>query len=286
VNGPIALEIKAPAKINLFLRITGRRENGYHDLQSVFQFLSLCDDVFLTLRRDARITRTVDIPGVPVALDLMVRAAMALQKAANCTQGVDIAVQKRIPMGSGLGGGSSDAASVLLGLNVLWGLHWPPSRLAEIGLALGADVPVFVHGRAAWAEGVGEQLRPIEVDEGAVILALPDISVSTAEVFGAQELTRTSIPLTISGFPLVDSRHRMRDLMCAGNVCEPVVFTRYPVVARCVAWLSQYGPARMTGTGAACFAVSDKVPAIAGVGPWQVHTVRSLNRSPALAVLD
>ena len=286
MKGLATLEIKAPAKINLFLRITGRRANGYHDLQSVFQFLSLCDDVSLTLRCDAQIVRTTEVPGVPAASDLMVRAATALQRASACGQGVDIAVQKRIPMGGGLGGGSSDAASVLLGLNVLWGLHWPLERLAEIGLALGADVPVFVRGRAAWAEGVGEKLKPIDVEEAAVILALPDVSVSTAEVFGAQELTRTSIPLTISGFPLVNSCHRMRDLMCAGNVCEPVVFKRYPAVARCFAWLSQYGPARMTGTGAACFAVSQERPNIQGSEPWQMHAVRSLNRSPALKVLD
>ena len=133
---------------------------------------------------------------------------------------------------------------------------------------------------------MGERLQAVEVEERQLILALPDVSVPTAEVFGAEELTRSSIPLTINGFPLVGSTRRMRDFMCAGNVCEPVVFARYPLVARCHAWLGQHGPARMTGTGAACFAVCDDAPADAGDEPWQVHVVRSLNRSPALAVLD
>ncbi len=238
---------RAPAKLNLFLHILGRRSDGYHELQTCFQFVDLCDEITLGVRADGEIRRTVDIPGVPPDSDLCVRAARALKDAAGSGLGADIRMLKRIPIGGGLGGGSSDAATCLVALNVLWGIHWPPEKLAALGLKLGADVPVFVHGRAAWAEGVGERLTPLypplAPTEPNYLILKPKVFVSTAAVFQDPELTRNSLPITIHGFLASGGR----------NDCLGVVRRRYPEVAHALDWLSLFGSARLTGTGACVF---------------------------------
>jgi 4-diphosphocytidyl-2-C-methyl-D-erythritol kinase len=265
----------APAKINLFLNVTGRRPDGYHLLQSALQFLDYGDVLRFTLREDGVIRRTTSIPGIAAHQDLTVRAAALLQRHSDGSMGVDIAIEKRLPMGAGLGGGSSDAATTLLVLNRLWKLNLPQECLADLGLQLGADVPVFIHGKAAWAEGVGERLTPIDLPEPWYVVVVPPCHVSTAEIFAAPDLTRHSPPITIAAF-----------LSGAGsNTCEEVVCRRHPEVGRALAWLSDYAPARMSGTGAAVFAafadralaqaVADAVPA-----PWAVFTARGCNRSP------
>ena len=265
----------APAKINLFLHVVGRRPDGYHLLQTAFQFLDYGDALRFTLRDDGVIRRTTPLAGVPGPRDLTVRAAALLKQFAGNSLGVDIAVDKRLPMGAGLGGGSSDAATTLLVLNRLWGLNLAEERLAELGLQLGADVPVFVHGRAAWAEGVGERLTPISLPEPWYVVVVPHCQVPTAEIFADPELTRNAPPLTIAAFLSG----------AGGNVCEAVVRRHYPEVGEALVWLSGYAPARMSGTGSAVFAafadraraqrVAEAVPA-----PWKVFTAEGSNRSP------
>src|SRR5438552_2691903 len=194
----------APAKLNLFLHIVGRRTDGYHELQTLFQFVDLCDDIEIGVRPDGRIARRAEIEGVREDDDLCIRAARALQRASGCRLGADIHLTKRIPMGGGLGGGSSDAATCMVALNALWKLHWPVDELAALGLALGADVPVFVRGRTAWAEGVGERLTllypPLAPNETNYLILKPNVFVGTAGVFQDPELTRNSPPITIHGF--------------------------------------------------------------------------------------
>ena len=275
----------APAKLNLFLHILGRRADGYHELQTCFQFVDLCDDIYLRVRLDRGIRRLRGADGVLEDSDLCVRAARALQTAANCHLGADIDVVKRIPMGAGLGGGSSDAATCLVALNRLWGLDWSTARLAALGLTLGADVPVFVHGRAAWAEGVGERLTPLHPPfaprEDNYLILKPNVFVSTAEVFQDPELTRNSPPITIHGFLASGGR----------NDCLDVVRRRYPEVARALDWLSFYGHARLTGTGACVFVgiesmdhgreIMRKLPPAS-----DAFLVRGLNDSPLLERLS
>ncbi len=272
----------APAKLNLFLHILGRRADGYHELQTCFQFVDLCDDVTIEVRADGRIRRMVEIDGVPEDADLCVRAARALQNAAGCRLGAEIGVQKRIPMGGGMGGGSSDAATCLVALNHLWDLHWTTDALAALGLTLGADVPVFVRGRAAWAEGIGERLTFLyppqaPMESNYLILNPNNMGVSTADVFRDPELTRNSSPITISGFLASGGR----------NDCESVVRRRYPPVARALDWLSLFGRARMTGTGACVFLdceTMDRGRDIVSKLPpgFDAFLVRGLNDSPLL----
>jgi 4-diphosphocytidyl-2-C-methyl-D-erythritol kinase len=271
----------APAKLNLFLHILGRRPDGYHELQTCFQFVDLCDEISLEVRADGRIRRVAAIADVAEEADLCVRAARALQSAAGCALGADISVLKRIPMGGGLGGGSSDAATCLIALNHLWQLRWPIDDLAGLGLKLGADVPVFVRGRAAWAEGIGERLTPLyppdAPSETNYLILKPNIGVSTAEVFQDIELTRNSAPITIHGFLASGGR----------NDCLSVVRRRYPEVARALDWLSGFGPARLTGTGA-CVFLACEMPArgreiLRELPPgWNGFLVRGLNDSPLL----
>lgn len=235
----------APAKLNLFLRITGRRADGYHDLQSVFRLLDWGDRLRLRVRDDGEIRRHgASVEGVAEADDLAVRAAKALQQNANVGKGADIIVEKSIPAGAGFGGGSSDAATVLLALNRLWGLDWDSDRLAALGLALGADVPVFVRGHNAWAEGVGEHLLPLDLPPAWYLLLAPGIHVRTGELFQAPELTRDSAPATISDFvsgAVLD------------NAFEPVLRRREPAVEAAFAMLARIGRPRLTGTGSGCF---------------------------------
>jgi 4-diphosphocytidyl-2-C-methyl-D-erythritol kinase len=265
----------APAKLNLFLHVTGRRPDGYHTLQSVFQFLDIADRIQLRVRADAMIRLMTPLPGLAPEQDLTVRAARLLQTEAGLDRGVDIRLDKRLPLGGGLGGGSSDAATVLVALNRLWGLDWSEDRLAGLGLRLGADVPVFVRGRAAWAEGIGERLTPIELPEPWYVVLIPPVTVSTAEIFSAPELTRDTPPIRIPAFLSG----------AGGNDCEAVVRARYPAVGQFLDWLSQFGRARLTGTGACVFAdfperaaaqqVLEQLPVA-----WQGFVARGCNRSP------
>ncbi|MFC2972812.1 4-(cytidine 5'-diphospho)-2-C-methyl-D-erythritol kinase [Azotobacter bryophylli] len=237
------LTLPAPAKLNLMLHIVGRRADGYHELQTLFQFLDYGDELGFAVREDGEIRLHTEIPGVPHDSNLIVKAARSLQQQSGCPLGADIWLDKRLPMGGGIGGGSSDAATTLLGLNHLWRLGWDEDRLAELGLALGADVPVFVRGRAAFAEGVGERLQPVELSEPWFLVVAPQVFVSTAEIFSAPELTRSTPPITV------------RSLLAGGghNDCQPVVEKRYPEVRNALNLLNKFVPAKMTGTGACVF---------------------------------
>ncbi len=235
----------APAKLNLFLHITGRRPDGYHLLQSVFRILDWGDTVHLRVRPDGAIRRVgASVPGVAEADDLLVRAANLLKEEANCAQGADISVEKRIPAGGGFGGGSSDAATVLVVLNRLWGTGLPVERLAALGLRLGADVPVFVRGHNAWAEGVGEQLTPIALPPAWYVLADPGVHVPTAALFQAPDLTRNAPPAKMSDFV---SGHLL------GNAFEPVLRRREPAIEAVFQALARIGTPRLTGSGSGCF---------------------------------
>lgn len=250
----------APAKLNLFLHVTGRRADGYHLLQSVFRFIDHGDTVWLGVRKDGQVRRLEDIPGVPEAQDLTVRAAKLLQQETGCPLGADIRLEKRLPMGGGLGGGSSDAATVLLALNRLWGLDLPRSRLQELALQLGADVPVFVFGQSAFAEGVGEKLAPIALPPAWYVVLTPPVSVATAVVFAAPELTRNTPPIKIADF--LSGAVRQGFFSCQDgwrNDLQAVAEKKYPEVARHLDWLGRFGNARMTGSGACVFlAVEDE----------------------------
>lgn len=252
------LSLPAPAKLNLWLHIIGRRDDGYHDLETVFQFLDHADQLRFALRDDDQVRLQTDVPGVDHDSNLIVRAARQLQQQAGCTQGVDIWLEKLLPMGGGIGGGSSDAATTLLGLNHLWQLGWDLDRLAALGLSLGADVPVFVRGHAAFAQGVGEQLTPVDPVEPWYVVLVPQVSVSTAEIFSHPQLTRDSLPLKMRPVPEGNSR----------NDCQPVVEQSYPEVRNALNLLGKYTEARLTGTGSCVFgafpskAEADKVLAL------------------------
>lgn len=273
----------APAKLNLFLRITGRRPDGYHALQTVFRLLDWGDTLRLRPRDDGRIVRHgASAEGVDSADDLAVRAAKLLQSEANVRLGADIVVEKRIPVGGGFGGGSSDAATVLLVLDRLWGTGMGTDRLAGLGLRLGADVPLFVRGANAWAEGVGERLAPLALPPAWYLLADPGVRVSTAALFQSIELTRNAAPATIadftSGAPL-------------GNAFEPVLRRREPAVEAAFEVLARVGSPRLTGTGGGCFvefatresaeAAHARLPS--GLAAW---VVAGAARSPLLEALE
>lgn len=234
----------APAKLNLFLHVVGRRADGYHLLQTVFRFVEHGDRLRFSPRADGAIVLSRPLPGVPPESDLTVRAARLLQAETGCRQGVEIDIEKRLPMGGGLGGGSSDAATVLLALNHLWQLGLPRQRLQALGLALGADVPVFVFGRNAFAEGVGEALQPMLVPPAWYVVLEPPVQVPTAAIFGAPELKRDSPRMRAS-----DWRPGV-----GGNDLETVALARFPVVAEYLRWLAAFGEARMSGSGACVFA--------------------------------
>jgi len=249
----------APCKINLFLHITGRRANGYHDLQSLFLLLDHGDSLNIRTRKDGQILHLNPLPGVPAEKDLTVRAARALQQASGCTLGADIYCDKRIPMGGGLGGGSSDAATVLMALNQQWQLGYSRQQLMQIGLSLGADVPVFIFGQTAWAEGVGEQLSAVTLPpvmlEKYYVVVTPEVEVPTAQIFAHQALTRDSKPLRIADFS--NGANSGAFWQQARNDMEAVVCELYPQVANTLAWLKQYGDARMSGSGASVFVAVD-----------------------------
>lgn len=265
----------APAKLNLFLHVVGRRPDGYHLLQSVFRFVDHGDQLHFNLRQDGRITRTTDLPGVPPEQDLVVRAARLLQEATGCALGVEIAVEKRLPLGGGLGGGSSDAATVLLALNRLWHLNLPRAELQRLGLQLGADVPVFIFGESAFAEGVGELLQPVSLPPAWYLVIVPPVAVATAEIFAAPELTRDTTSIKMCDLSTAQLR----------NDLQAVVGARYPEVAACLDWLAQFGNARMTGSGACVFAEfatqREARRALARKpAKWQGFVARGLDRHP------
>lgn len=277
----MSLAWPAPAKLNLFLHITGRRPDGYHSLQTVFQLLDRCDELLIEATGDGAIRRPEGLAGLAADDDLVVKAARLLQAESGCRLGAEIRVRKRIPAGGGLGGGSSDAATVLVALNRLWGLGWSRGQLATLGLGLGADVPVFVHGRSAWAEGVGERLRPVALPEAWYLVVCPDCAVSTAAVFSDPELTRNTPETTINGFLSAGGR----------NDCEAVVRRRYPAVAEVLDWLAARpgtGRPRLTGTGGCAFLEFGSAAAaregLSGLPErWTGFVARGLAESPLLA---
>ncbi|CEA00309.1 4-diphosphocytidyl-2-C-methyl-D-erythritol kinase [Pseudomonas saudimassiliensis] len=275
------LSLPAPAKLNLFLHITGRRADGYHLLQTLFQFLDHGDTLHFSPRDDGQIHLLSDLPGVAPEDNLIVRAARSLQQASGTRLGADIRLDKRLPMGGGIGGGSSDAATTLVGLNHLWQTGLSLEQLAELGIRLGADVPVFVHGRAAWAEGVGEQLTPVELDEPWYLVVVPPCQVSTAEIFSDERLTRDTPPITLAAF----REHGGR------NDCLPVVMTRYTEIRNTLILLNNFCEAKMTGTGSCLFGAfpnereADKVRARLPA-TLQAFVAKGCNVSPLHALLD
>ena len=271
----------APAKLNLFLHITSRRDDGFHNLQTVFQFLDYADSLRFSLREDGLIRRNYDFPGVSEEADLILRAARLLQRQTGVDRGVDIELDKKLPLGGGLGGGSSDAATTLVALNALWNTGLSLDELAQLGLQLGADVPVFVQGQAAWAEGVGETLTPVDLPEPWFVLLIPPINVATARVFADPQLRRDCPAITI------------RDFLAGAavdNVCESRVRALYPEVDAALRALEGYAPARMTGTGACVFAAFESEQAARSVftelgAQWRGFVARGMNQSPLKACL-
>jgi 4-diphosphocytidyl-2-C-methyl-D-erythritol kinase len=241
--GTAAVRFAAPAKLNLFLHVVGRRADGYHLLQTAFRFIDYGDELGFSVRSDGTVRRVTELAGVSAEADLSVRAARLLKERTGSRLGVDIEMVKRLPMGGGLGGGSSDAATTLVVLNRLWRTGLARAQLQELALELGADVPVFVFGRSAFAEGLGERLAALQLPPAWYLVLVPETAVSTAEIFSAPELTRNTNAITIAAFSVGQGR----------NDLEPVVCRRYPQVARHLEWLRQYGDARMTGSGACVF---------------------------------
>jgi 4-diphosphocytidyl-2-C-methyl-D-erythritol kinase len=267
----------APAKLNLCLHIVGRRDDGYHLLQSAMQFIDLADELHFFNRPDGVIERLGGLPDVPPESDLVIKAARLLAQETGSKAGVAIHVTKRVPVQAGLGGGSSDAATVLVALNHLWRTGLDVNAVAAIGAKLGADVPVFVRGHAAWAEGVGERITPIDLPEEIYLVVKPAAAIATAEIFQAAELTRNSPVTTIRAFLAGGGR----------NDCTSTVRGRYPEVAEALDWLEQFGQARLTGTGSCVFvAMPDQIAAEQALSRvparWSGYVVRGRNRSPLM----
>jgi 4-diphosphocytidyl-2-C-methyl-D-erythritol kinase len=267
----------APAKLNLCLHIVGRRDDGYHLLQSAMQFIDLADELHFFGRHDGVIERLGGLPDVPPESDLVIKAARLLTQETGSKAGVAIHVTKRVPVQAGLGGGSSDAATVLVALNHLWRTGLDVNAVAAIGAKLGADVPVFVRGHAAWAEGVGERITPIDLPEEIYLVVKPAAAIATAEIFQAAELTRNSPVTTIRAFLAGGGR----------NDCTSTVRGRYPEVAEALDWLEQFGQARLTGTGSCVFvAMPDQIAAEQALSRvparWSGYVVRGRNHSPLM----
>ena len=265
----------APAKLNLFLHVTGRRADGYHELQTLFQLIDLCDTITLSVREDGRIERTAGPAYIPAEDDLAIRAARALKDATGTRLGASLTVRKRIPLCGGLGGGSSDAATTLLALNELWDCGLGLAELSALALPLGADVPVFVQGSSAWAEGIGERLTPVSLPDRWYLIIYPGVGVSTRKVFQSPELTRNSPLITIRAF--FESGGR--------NDCEAAVRALSPEVAEALEWLSRFAPARLTGTGSCVFSAfpsAAEAERLAARVPdrWQSFVARGLDTSP------
>ncbi|KGS07744.1 MULTISPECIES: 4-(cytidine 5'-diphospho)-2-C-methyl-D-erythritol kinase [Burkholderia] len=278
----------APAKLNLFLHITGRRPDGYHELQSVFQLLDWGDTLHFTLRDDGKVSRKTDVPGVPEQTDLVVRAASLLKAHAGVEAGVDIEIDKRLPMGAGLGGGSSDAATTLLALNRLWKLDLPREELQSLAVKLGADVPFFVFGKNAFAEGIGEALQQVQLPARWFLVVTPRVHVPTAAIFSDKSLTRDSKPITITDFLAQQSCDAGWPDSFGRNDMQQVVTSKYAEVAKVVEWFYNLTPARMTGSGASVFsAFRSKAEAEAAQAKlpagWNSAIAESLSEHPLFA---
>lgn len=276
VTTPASLtDCPAPAKLNLFLHVVGRRDDGFHLLQTAFRLLDWGDRLDFHCRDDGEIHRINDVPGVPPEQDLVVRAARRLQAATACRLGADITLHKTLPMGGGVGGGSSDAATTLMALNRLWNTGQSRTALQELGLGLGADVPFFIYGRDAFAEGVGENFQPLDLPAATYVILSPEVGVPTAEIFSAKELTRNTAPIRIADFAASLTRNDLQAVACS----------RYPEVGKAIDWLAQYAPARMTGSGACVFAEvasEDEADEIVSLCParWKAWKAKSLARHP------
>jgi 4-diphosphocytidyl-2-C-methyl-D-erythritol kinase len=274
------MQLPAPAKLNLMLHITGRREDGYHELQTVFQLLDVADTLTISSQRSSEVKLSCPALPIPEHQNLAWRAAKLLQQHSGCTLGASIDIDKRLPAGGGVGGGSSNAATVLLALNTLWELQMSLPELAQLGLQLGADVPVFVHGRSAWAEGIGEELLPIMLAKSHYLVIAPNCSISTAEVFSHRQLTRNTSPITIAHFFEGGGR----------NDCQAVVRKLYSEVDNALIWLNNFGQAQLTGTGAciyAAFASEQEAEAVYQQLPaqWQGFVAAGINQSPVHGLL-
>ena len=264
----------APAKLNLFLHITGRREDGYHLLQTIFQFVEFGDKLFFEVTRDGKISLSPKLDGVDESENIIVKAAKLLQQKTGTPFGVNIELEKRIPMGGGLGGGSSNAATTLLALNKLWNIHFDKQQLMELGITLGADVPVFIYGQTAWAEGVGEKLKTVTAPESWYVIIFPRVNINTGTIFSSEELTRDKLPI------------RIRDFLdgTTENVFETIVSKRCPEVKEAINWLNQFSKTKLTGTGACIFAsfeteqhaqeIAKQVPA-----KWQAFVTKGSNKT-------
>lgn len=275
-----SLSLLAPAKVNLFLHITGKRSDGYHNLQTLFQLLDYGDQLDFTTRNDGKIYLKCDVEGLAADTNLVVKAAKVLKTASGCSLGADIVLLKKLPMGGGIGGGSSDAATTLVGLNHLWKTGLTVEELACMGAQLGADVPVFVRAETAWAEGVGDRLQVIELPPKWFVVLAPSCHISTAEIFAHKDLTRDSSPITVADF----LEHGGR------NDCQELVRTLYPDVDKTITWLSQFGSAQLTGTGACVFAAFDTEEAASAVlakRPDAMHgfVAKGINQSPIHSLL-
>ena len=269
------LTLPSPAKLNLFLHITGRRPDGYHKLQTLFQLLDYGDELQLSSTDSSEIRLLNPVAGVATENNLIYRAAKLLQQASQVKKGAEIAITKRLPMGGGIGGGSSNAATTLVGLNTLWKTQLTPDQLSELGRQLGADVPVFVQGNTAWAEGIGEHLRAIEIPERWYLVLAPNCQVSTATIFSHKDLTRDTPAITVAAFLERGGK----------NVCQPLVERLFPQVRDAVEWLNKFSPAQLTGTGAcvfASFSSKENAEAILAKRPEQYHgfVARGVNLSP------
>lgn len=269
------LTLPCPAKLNLFLHILRQRDDGYHELQTIFQLLDYGDELVLEPAPEGRLTLAPEIPGIHSQDNLVYRAALLLKQHTQCPLGANLYLKKILPTGGGIGGGSSDAASTLVGLNKLWNLHLSEDELAELGGKLGADIPVFVRGRSAWAEGVGEKLYPVEIPPAWYLVIAPECSVSTAQIFCHEELTRNTLPIKVRASLEEGGR----------NDCQPLVETLYPQVKDAVDWLSLHGTARLTGTGAcvfARFATEEEAQRVFTLRPAHMKgfVARGVNESP------
>lgn len=278
---PVTQIWPAPAKLNLFLHITGQREDGYHLLQSVIQFIDLCDQLQFTARKDSDIRRENSNSDILQDNDLSIRAAKLLQKTCAIKQGINIKLNKVIPMGAGLGGGSSNAATTLLALNQIWKCGLKLNELEKLGTLLGADVPVFIRGVASWVEGIGELLKPIKLSEPWHVVVFPNVHVDTKQMFADPDLTRNCTPIKIHDF----TQQRTR------NVFEPIARRQQPEVERAFQWLDQYFPARLTGSGSALFtacASQQQAEEIAASCPqeWIAYAAKGLNRSPVYSLCE
>lgn len=247
--------LPSPGKVNHFLHITGRRTDGYHLLQTLFQFIDYGDQIHFELREDAQIKLVpADISGIPLETNLIYRAARALQQAAQVTKGVTLYIEKQLPLGGGLGGGSSNAATTLVGLNHLWGLGWSSSQLQALGLTLGADVPIFIFSQAAFAEGLGEQFTPVTMKESWLVVITPACQISTSKMFASPDLTRNSLAFKIG---TLNTNEVSLLLNGSRNDFEPLVRQHYPEVDDAMKWLSDFGKAQLSGSGSSVFACFD-----------------------------